>query len=128
MDHRIHHIQQTLPNALLKPKVKPAQQSNVSFKEQFNKSLEQTEQIKVSKHATQRLQERKIEIQDQLWNEISSKVQEAKHKGVKDALVLTNNSALIVSAKNNVVITAMNRQEAASQIFTNINGTIILDS
>ncbi|PEZ81367.1 hypothetical protein CN380_10640 [Bacillus sp. AFS017274] len=34
---------------------------------------------------------------------------------------------LLVSTKNNKVITVMDRDEATSQIFTNINGTIILD-
>ncbi|MFJ7939954.1 hypothetical protein ACIQYG_15760 [Peribacillus sp. NPDC096622] len=35
--------------------------------------------------------------------------------------------ALIVSTVNNKVITVMDRDEATSQIFTNINETIILD-
>lgn len=47
--------------------------------------------------------------------------------GVKESLVLLNDAALIVSAKNNTVITAMNRKEATEQIFTNINGTIIMN-
>ena len=47
--------------------------------------------------------------------------------GVKESLVLVDDAALIVSAKNNTVITAMNRAEATAQIFTNINGTILMD-
>ena len=47
--------------------------------------------------------------------------------GVTDSLVLTKEAALVVSAKNNTVITAMGRDEASSQIFTNINGTILID-
>ena len=47
--------------------------------------------------------------------------------GIKESLVLLNNAALIVSAKNNTVITAMDREEAIDQIFTNINGTIIMN-
>ncbi|CAH0256706.1 hypothetical protein [Peribacillus sp. Bi134] len=47
--------------------------------------------------------------------------------GVNESLIITKNAALIVSPKNNMVITVMNREEATSQIFTNINGTIILD-
>ena len=60
-------------------------------------------------------------------NQIGEKVKEAKTMGVKESLVLVDDAALIVSAKNNTVITAMNRAEATAQIFTNINGTILMD-
>lgn len=83
--------------------------------------------LKISKHAQARLTERNINISTEDWNSIELKVQEARQKGVHDSLVLVNDVALIVSAKNNTVITAMNLDEAKSQIFTNINGTIILD-
>ncbi|WP_241663243.1 hypothetical protein [Peribacillus simplex] len=39
---------------------------------------------------------------------------------VTESLVITENAALIVSTKNNKVITVMYRDEATSQIFTNI--------
>ncbi len=83
-------------------------------------------QLRVSKHATNRLQERNIHIDDGQWEKITNKVFEAKAKGVNDSLVLTGNAALIISAKNATVITAMDRQEAQDQLFTNIDGTIVL--
>ncbi|MFF2457481.1 hypothetical protein [Peribacillus simplex] len=46
--------------------------------------------------------------------------------GVTEFLIIIDNEALIVSTKNNKVITVMDRDVATSQIFTNINGTIIL--
>lgn len=85
-------------------------------------------QLIVSKHAKQRLQQRGIDISAERWGQIEEKVQEAKQMGVKESLVLLEDAALIVSAKNNTVITAMDRKEAKTQIFTNINGTIILDN
>lgn len=83
-------------------------------------------QLKVSKHASIRLHERNIHIDDGQWEKITNKIFEAKAKGVNDSLVLTSNAALIVSAKHATVITAMNRQEAQDQLFTNIDGTIVL--
>jgi len=62
-----------------------------------------------------------------MWEEIGRKVDEAKRKGVNDSLVLLKNAALIVSAKNSTVVTVMDRQEAGRQIFTNIDGTILMD-
>ncbi|PLR69756.1 MULTISPECIES: TIGR02530 family flagellar biosynthesis protein [Bacillaceae] len=83
--------------------------------------------IKISKHANQRLIERNISIPDYQWKEIQGKMQEARKKGIKDSLILTSNAALIVNIDHNMVVTAMNRKEASSHIFTNINGTIIMD-
>ncbi|GER69042.1 hypothetical protein BpJC7_03450 [Weizmannia acidilactici] len=84
--------------------------------------------LKISKHASERLQERGIKLDASTWKQIGSKVAEAKQKGLNETLVLVNDAALIVSAKNSTVITAMGRNEAGSQIFSNINGAIILES
>lgn len=84
------------------------------------------QELKVSKHATERLNERNIQISEQEWQRVSEKVFEARSKGVKQPLVLMDQAALIVSAKNATVITAMGRTEAKDQLFTNIDGTIVL--
>ncbi|RDI47453.1 TIGR02530 family flagellar biosynthesis protein [Falsibacillus pallidus] len=108
----------------------PKQQmpSNGMFKQQLQTMIDSHKnELTISKHAGQRLQMRGIEIPTNQWREINQKVQEAKQKGVTDSLVILPNAALIVSAKNKTVITAMTRQEAQSQIFTNINGTILID-
>ena len=83
--------------------------------------------LSISKHAKARLEQRNIDIKPETWSKVESKLGEARKKGVNDSLVLLDNAALIVSAKNNTVITAMGREEATSQIFTNINGTIVMD-
>jgi flagellar operon protein len=92
-----------------------------------NAVSDKANQLVISKHAQLRLAQRNIEINDDTWSRIEEKVQEAKKMGVKDSLVILHDAALVVSAKNNTVITAMDRDEASSQIFTNINGTIILE-
>jgi flagellar operon protein len=100
-----------------------------SFQQQFElaKIHSSTSELKLSKHARQRMNERDIQIEQSQWNKLEEKVAEAKNMGIKDSLVLMKNAALIISTKNNTVVTAMNRQEAQAQIFTNINGTIILE-
>ncbi|BBN98661.1 TIGR02530 family flagellar biosynthesis protein [Sporolactobacillus terrae] len=84
-------------------------------------------QITISKHARDRINQRHINISDQEWHLIDAKVQEAKKMGIDDSLVLTKKAALLVSAKNNTVITAMGLDEAKSRIFSNINGTILIN-
>ncbi|TYR77521.1 flagellar protein [Rossellomorea vietnamensis] len=97
-----------------------------SFAETLQESVK-GEGLTISKHADTRLKQRGIEIPGDTWKEVESKVAQAKKKGVKESLVLLKNAALIVSAKNSTVITAMDRKEAGSQIFTKIDGTIIID-
>jgi flagellar operon protein len=118
----------------LKPSIysKPATPETVKNKTSFSKHLNEAQssysnKLVISKHAGERLKQRGIKIEPQLWDEIGMKVEEAKNKGIVDSLVLTKDAALIVSAKNNTVITAMDRKEASSQIFTNINGAILVD-
>lgn len=84
------------------------------------------EALKISKHASERINERNIAISDSEWQEITEKVFEARDKGVNQPLVLMEQAALIVSAKNGTVITALDRSEARQQLFTNIDGTIVL--
>ncbi|MCK1996159.1 flagellar protein [Psychrobacillus psychrodurans] len=97
-----------------------------SFLQQLQEASTKSE-LKVSKHANQRLQERNINISEAEWQIVSEKVSEARSKGVNDSLVLMDQAALIVSAKNSTVITAMDRIEARDQLFTNIDGTIVLN-
>lgn len=97
------------------------------FSLHFQEALKENSKLTLSKHAKERLLERDIHISGKRWEQIEAKVNEARKLGVKESLVLLEDAALIVSAKNNTVITAMDRQEAKAQIFTNINGTIVLE-
>ena len=98
-------------------------QSNFS---QILEQLTTSDSLKISKHATERMNLRNISISEQEWNVIAQKVSEAKQKGVKQPLVVLDQATLVVSATNNTVITALDRQEAKQQLFTNIDGTIVL--
>ncbi|MFE8699080.1 TIGR02530 family flagellar biosynthesis protein [Cytobacillus sp. FJAT-54145] len=100
---------------------------NNTFSLHLQQAIETNSKLTISKHAKERLHQRGITISESRWENIQEKVNEAKKMGVKDSLVLLDNAALIISAKNNTVITAMDRNEATSQIFTNINGTIVLE-
>ena len=108
--------------------VKTNQHAKTSFSLQLQSAMCSTSQLTLSRHAKDRLAQRGIEISQERWTKIEEKVRQAKDKGVSDSLVLLKDAALIVSAKNNTVITAMGRQEATEQIFTNINGTIVLEN
>ena len=117
----------TIQHVPFHPTLTPKQNVHETQIKSFHEHLQQAQQeLKISKHASERMQERNIEISQQEWQQITDKVFEARDKGVKQPLVLTDQAALIVSAKNATVITAMDRYEAKSQLFTNIDGTIVL--
>lgn len=98
-----------------------------SFSIELQQAIGKTGQLKISKHARARMEQRNIHISPAKWQQIEEKISEAKVKGVKEPLVLLKNAALVVSAANNTVITMMARNEANGQIFNNIDGTIIVD-
>jgi len=82
--------------------------------------------LKFSSHATQRLQERRIKLEPETLNKVSEALDKASAKGVEDTLVLTPDAALIVSVKNRTVITAIDRAGLTGNVFTNIDGAVII--
>ncbi|MFC4320177.1 TIGR02530 family flagellar biosynthesis protein [Litchfieldia salsa] len=128
MNNRIN-VYKTHPLSMVQKNSKSNVKENITSAERFQDILKNASvpSLKVSKHAQKRLDERNISLKSSEWNRISELMNDARAKGINDSLVLTNGAALIINAKNNTVITAMDRSEAKAQIFTNINGTIILD-
>lgn len=82
--------------------------------------------LKFSAHASQRLQDRKIAFDPATMAKVNDAVDKAEAKGVEDTLVLTKDAALIVSVKNRTVITALDRNSLSGNVFTNIDGAVIV--
>lgn len=116
----IHSLQSNIPLPVTKQRIKNSDSKH--FKDVF----QEVQKIKVSKHAQNRLEERNIHLNEKQWKLISNKMMEAKQKGITDSLVIIQDTALLVNTKNNTVITAMHAKESTN-IFTNINGTILIN-
>lgn len=84
------------------------------------------EGVKLSKHAAMRIDSRDINLTNDQMRRINDGIKEAEKKGIKDSLVLVDDIALVVSIKNKTVITAVDNQKAHNQVFTNIDGAIII--
>ena len=53
-------------------------------------------------------------------------MEKANAKGIKDSLVLIDKLAFIVNVPSNTVVTAMDQSETSENIFTNIDGAVIV--
>lgn len=82
--------------------------------------------LKFSGHAAQRLKDRKITLDQGTLAKVNDAIDKADAKGIEDTLVLTPDAALIVSVKNRTVITALDRNSLAGNVFTNIDGAVIV--
>ena len=82
--------------------------------------------LKFSAHAMQRLKDRQIQFDSETMARMNDAINKADSKGVQDTLVLTDKAALIVSVPNRTVITAMDRGQLTGNVFTNIDGAVIV--
>ena len=81
--------------------------------------------LKFSKHASNRLADRNIELTKEQMDRLTEGTNKAGSKGIKDSLVMVDHLAFIVNIPKNTVITAMDQSQADENIFTNIDGAVI---
>ena len=82
--------------------------------------------LKFSAHAVDRMKSRGISFAPEVMKGIESAVSRAAAKGSKDTLVLAGDNALIVSVKNNTVVTVMDKNAMRDNVFTNIDSTVVV--
>lgn len=82
--------------------------------------------LKFSNHAIERMQMRGIHFDPAKMESIQNAVSKAAAKGAKNTLLLTDDSALIVSVKDNTVVTVMDRNAMKENVFTNIDSTVLV--
>lgn len=125
-------IEQLQDQYLKQQKVNSGNKSSqgMSFEEILQKQQTQgtsaKEAVKFSKHAANRLNDRKIELTEKQLERLNDGMKKAGQKGIRDSLVLVDQLAFIVNTKSNTVITAMDQTEADENIYTNIDGAVII--
>jgi flagellar operon protein len=85
-----------------------------------------SEPVTFSRHAEARLQSRNIELSETEQMELSDAVDKLQERGAQESLVLMDDHAFIVGVPKRTVITAMTRQEAVGNLFTNIDSTLVI--
>lgn len=108
-------------------KTSAVSESGLSFQEILTQKKEETDTgLKFSKHAANRLTDRNIRLTDEQMERLSDGTQKALAKGIKESLVIVDQLAFIVNIPNHTVVTAMEQSEAETNIFTNIDGAVIM--
>ena len=100
--------------------------NGASFEDIFKQKLQSASELKFSKHAAQRLDDRNIELTEEQSQRLEDGVKMASEKGITDSLVLVDTLAFIVNVPNQTVVTAMDQTESDENIFTNIDGAVIV--
>jgi flagellar operon protein len=83
-------------------------------------------EVKFSKHAANRLTDRNIELTQEQVERLNLGAAKAGEKGINESLVLIDSLAFIVNVPNATVITAMDQTETDENVFTNIDGAVIM--
>lgn len=83
-------------------------------------------QVNFSKHAKSRAQERGIELTPTLMEKLAGTVEKAQEKGAKNILAFDATQAFIINVPYGRVITTMSGEEMKENIFTNIDGAVLL--
>lgn len=124
-------IEQVTGQYLGNSRVHESQTTDSTFLDILNRTRKdiessKTSELKFSKHAGERLADRNITLTEEQLSRLEDGAHKASAKGIKESLVLMDGMAFIVNTKNNMVITAMNQSGAEENIYTNIDGAVII--
>ena len=127
MAERINSIQGVSPVE----RVQRVSQLNRAASGQFgallNQELKVAEPaISFSKHAQSRAAERGIQVDDTLMGQRADSVERAQAKGATNILAFDATRAFIINVPHGRVITTMSQEEMEENIFTNIDGAVLL--
>ena len=119
-----------LQDQYLKKPVKNGINTNdkgLTFEEIWKEKTENLDEgLRFSKHATNRLADRSITLSNNQLCLLTEGARKAGEKGIRESLVMVDQLAFIVNVPNHTVITAMDQTETNENIFTNIDGAVIM--
>ncbi len=98
----------------------------LSFQEILKNKSEESAGLKFSKHASVRLEQRGIQLTKGQMERLTDGTVKAGQKGIRDSLVIVDELAFIVNVPNHMVVTAMDSTDTATNVFTNIDGAVIM--
>jgi len=89
-------------------------------------ALQGGESVRFSRHATARLESRGIALDAADMVDLGAAIDRLDGRGARESLVLMDDHAFIVGVPRRTVITAMSRNEALGNVFTQIDSTLVV--
>lgn len=103
----------------------PAQAPETSFADLLQRAR-QTEGLKLSAHAQQRISQRAIPMTEAQQQSMTEAMQTLDAKGARDALMIRSDAAFVVNVPSRTVVTALDQSELQQRVFTQIDSAILL--
>lgn len=100
--------------------------ADISFADILKEKQYEVSELRFSKHAAMRLENRNISLSDEQNVRLQEGVLRAGEKGIKESLVVVDSLAFIVNVPNKTVVTAIDQNESDNNVFTNIDGAVIV--
>lgn len=125
--NRINHFNPILPPDSLVREPSNRQQvkeSGKNFKDVLNQVS--TDTIKFSNHCQKRLEQNKIQLNDQQMEQLHRAVAKAATKGSQESCVIMEDLVFIVNIANRTVKTVVDGQRMKDNVFTNIDSAVII--
>lgn len=119
-------VREKLLNQTTKPLPPTKTNEGLTFQDILNRQAGKADEVKFSKHAAMRLSDRGINLSENQIERLNEGTVKASAKGIKESLVIVDQMAFIVNIPNNTVVTAMNQRETIENVFTNIDGAVII--
>ncbi|TYP00205.1 flagellar operon protein [Geothermobacter ehrlichii] len=95
-----------------------------SFDQVLKRTVEHSA-LRFSRHATERMDQRGIRLDAAQTRRLEDAVARVGGKGGRDALVLLDNLALVVSVRNGTIVTVADSRNLKENVFTNIDSAVI---
>ncbi|MGI6578181.1 MAG: TIGR02530 family flagellar biosynthesis protein [Eubacteriales bacterium] len=103
-----------------------AQEQGRPFSEILAEKVKAESGVSFSKHAIQRVAQRNVDLGQASMERLREGLRLAAEKGLGETLILVDQTAFIVNARANRVITTVNGSDLKGNVFTNIEGTVII--
>lgn len=96
------------------------------LKQEWSQVPTGSKSVAFSKHAMARAEERGIAVTPALMDQLTNSVERAQAKGATNILAFDATRAFIINVPHGRVITTMSQEEMEENIFTNIDGAVLL--
>ena len=101
-------------------------EGKASFKEMFSREMANSRGVVFSKHASERLFSRGIELSEEKLAKLADAIDKAELKGSKETLVLSDDAAFVVAVDNRTVVTVFDNEKLREGVVTSIDSAVII--